>query len=112
MSAWSVCGLDAAKVVRWLGRLSSPVSSSGLCSYRYSSILFTGTLASGLLMASTRPKSDFHGWHSSGFRKCVLLEETKSAPATKRPASGNINVDQEMLKRRVIFITGEVNDDS
>jgi ATP-dependent Clp protease protease subunit len=40
-----------------------------------------------------------------------LLEEKKSATA-KRPATGNVNVDQEMLKRRVLFLNGEITDDS
>jgi len=47
--------------------------------------------------------------------KSVIFEEPPPKeppkPIAKR-ATGNINVDQEMLKLRRIFITGDINDDS
>mmetsp|Transcript_15299 Transcript_15299/g.35802 ORF Transcript_15299/g.35802 Transcript_15299/m.35802 type:complete len:335 (+) Transcript_15299:200-1204(+) len=38
-------------------------------------------------------------------------QEVPTKPATRR-AAGSVNVDQEMLHLRRIFITGEINDDS
>jgi len=75
-------------------------------------VLLAGALAAGLALVSGSPTPTSRRRRPGNSQSWLSLEEVKSPPAVKRPAVGNVNVDQEMLKRRTIFITGEVNDET